>query len=345
MGPTLFRWFFRAISMVEVPEGQRDALFSEQDSFFRRDRYVHPKIDSDSYRLAVTGMKQERVFSLPDLVSLGRDDEICVMECAGNGNHWMGSAGLVGQAKWTGVRVERVLEACGGVGQATHIVARSNDSLWSRKKGYHYGLSVEELVSAGALLATHFNDEPLTRERGYPVRLIVPGIYSMSHVKWVTRLDGLTQPHQGIYNRRVYTNKRRVAGKWEREEARWIGLKAVLTRCVRTAGGYELRGQAWGGGTAVSRVEVTLDGGATWQATALSNVAALYSDTPSSHSWVPFRYAWDAPAPGVYTVGARAYGADGSVQPLEQPKDLVGHFDQTRVSWRRVRVPDPKDSS
>jgi len=260
----------------------------------------------------------------------------------------MGSAGLVGQARWSGPSLATVLEACGGPGPATHFAFHGLDPIPLVRRGYHYGLSLEELTRAGALLAMRMNGEPLPRARGFPVRLVVPGIYSMSHVKWLGRIEGKTAPHMGIHNRWGFTNKELRDGKWVRVQARWIGLKSMLTRCRRIESGWHLTGWAWGGGTTIDRVEVTTDGGRTWSDARVHRPSELFADEegirPSDvqHAWAVFDYHWRDPAPGTYVLASRAHGADGSIQPMEEDPSVKGHFNQTRVKWRRVDVPGPR---
>ncbi|MCH9688483.1 MAG: molybdopterin-dependent oxidoreductase [Deltaproteobacteria bacterium] len=341
-GRTLHAVAFRMVSMVEQPRTSMSGPLSPVEGYFRRDRHRHPKVDPQTYALRVTGVPNPRSFTLEQLRALPHEERILVMECAGNGNHLMGSAGLVGQARWSGPSLATVLEACGGVGDSTHFAFHGLDPIPLIRKGYHYGLSVEELVRARALLALSMNGEPLPRPRGFPLRMVVPGIYSMSHVKWLGHIEGKTAPHMGIHNRLVFTNKERRDGKWVRVQARWIGLKSMITRCQRTAGGWSLTGWAWGGGKTVDRVEITTDGGETWQTAQLRRPDHYFEDLPDEqreHAWSVFDFQWNSPEPGRYRLASRAFGDDGEAQPMEEDPNVKGHFNQTRVKWRRVDVP------
>jgi sulfane dehydrogenase subunit SoxC len=269
-----------------------------------------------------------------------------VMECAGNGNHLMGSAGLLGQARWAGPSLQTVLDACGGAGDATDFAFHGLDPIALVRKGYHYGLSLDELVRSRALLAITMNGEPLPRPRGFPVRLVVPGIYSMSHVKWLGTIEGKTSPHLGIHNTWVFTNKAKIDGRWQRVQARWIGLKSMVTRCTRitSGGGWTLTGWAWGGNAKITAVEVTTDGGTTWTPAELRTPDTYFPEDPLppesiERAWSVWTHRWVDPAPGEYLVASRARDEHGRWQDLEQDPNVHGHFDQTRVKWRRVTVP------
>lgn len=342
-GKGLARLIFRAVSMEEQPLEARYGALSATEGYYRRDRHVHPRVDPDTYELRVTGVAAPRSFSLAQLEAMPRVERVCVMECAGNGNHLMGSAGLMGQARWSGPTLESILDACGGAGRASHFAFRGRDRLWLIKSGYHYGLSLDELRRANAIVAVRMNGEPLSRRHGFPARLIVPRIYSMSHVKWLCHIEGKTSQHKGIHNDFVFTNKELRNGRWERVQARWIGLKSLVTRCQRVPEGWQLSGWAWGGERPIARVEVTTDGGQKWQAATLRRPEALFpgdlSGDELTGAWSTFSYLWRAPMPGRHVLAARAFDEDDNAQILEEDATVRGHFNQCRVKWRAVTVP------
>jgi sulfane dehydrogenase subunit SoxC len=314
--------------------------------YFRRDRHVHPEVDPSTYRLQLTGVHSPRTLTLTDLQALPRETRVCVQECAGNGNHIMGSAGLCGQAVWSGPTFESLLELCGGPGPATHFACHGLDNIGALKRGYHYGLSLEELRRARAIVALTMNGEPLSRRHGFPSRLIVPQIYSMSHVKWLGHIEGKTRPHMGIHNRLVFTNKELRDGKWVRVQARWIGLKSAIVQCSREGTGWLLTGCAWGGDRPIAAVEVSTDGGLTWSAARLQTPAEYFQEHPEvvseglAGAWSVFTYHWQPAGPGTFKVGCRALDVDGALQQLDNDPKVHGHFNQTRVKWRKVDVPE-----
>lgn len=341
LGPKLTRFALRLLSMEELPRQEMSGLMNSQEGFFRRDRHVHPTISLESWQLQVGNVTHPRGFSYAELEGLPQRRVACVAECAGNGNHLMGSAGLMGQACWEGPTVASLIEASGGPGDATHFVFHGSDTLGPRG-AYHYGLSWEEVQRSGAILALRHCEEPLTRARGFPVRLVVPGIYAMAYVKWLARIDGLGERWRGFFNDVLYNNKRLVDGVWVKEQARWISLKSVLTRCQRCEGGWELSGRAWGGGQAITRVEVTTDGGQSWHDAELTRVHEVHdlSEPETRHAWTEFRWRWRAPLRGTHMLSSRATNATGQVQPEAEPPDVRGHYDQVRWKWRRVVVPE-----
>lgn len=345
------RWFgrflarigMRLVSMEEQPDENMSGPLTPVKGYFRRDRHVHPHVDAATYELKVTGVAEPRSFTLEQLRELPHEERVCVQECAGNGNHLMGSAGLVGQARWCGPSLKTVLDACGGPADSTNFVFRGHDTLGFLKKGYHYGLSLEELTQANALIALTMNGEPLSRRHGFPARLIVPKVYSMSHVKWLARIEGKTQPHRGIHNTFVFVNKEKRDGKWVKVQARWIGLKSMVTRCRRAGEGWLLEGWAWGGDKPIERIEVSTDGGSTWQDAEVRNVReqrelAELPEEAFAGAWYTFSMPWH-PGTGQYRIASRAYDAEGNPQPMELDPQVKGHFNQCQVKWRDVVVP------
>ncbi len=348
LGSKLARFFLRLVSMEENDAAELSRMVTPTAGYFRRDRHVHPEVDPVTYRLEFTGVAAPRTLDLAELQSLPRETRVCVQECAGNGNHIMGSAGLCGQAVWSGPTFESLLELCGGPGPATHFAFHGRDDLGVLKRGYHYGLSLEELRKARAIVALTMNGEPLSRRHGFPARLIVPQIYSMSHVKWLCHVEGKTRPHMGIHNRFVFTNKELRGGKWVRVQARWIGLKSIIAHCQRDGTGWLLTGCAWGGERPIAGVEVTTDGGATWQPARLQTPAEYFAERPGAElsapalagAWSIFTSLWHPPGPGTYRLACRAIDVDGNVQAMDNDPKVHGHFNQTRVKWRTVTVPE-----
>ena len=349
LGTRLARLFLRVVSMEEQDAAQLARMVTPVSGYFRRDRHVHPAVDPTTYSVKFTGVAFPRAFSLADLQALPRETRVCVQECAGNGNHIMGSAGLCGQAVWSGPTFESLLGLCGGPGEATHFAFHGLDDLGLIKRGYHYGLSLDELRRAQAIVALTMNGEPLTRRHGFPARLIVPRIYSMSHVKWLGHVEGKNRPHMGIHNRFVFTNKERHGDKWVRVQARWIGLKSIIAHCTREGSGWLLTGCAWGGERPIASVEVSTDGGLSWQPARWQTPTEYFQEHPElatpdpaalAGAWGVFTSTWLPSGPGTYKVGCRAIDVDGKIQQLDNDPNVHGHFNQTRVKWRMVTVPE-----
>jgi DMSO/TMAO reductase YedYZ molybdopterin-dependent catalytic subunit len=156
------------------------------------------------------------------------------------------------------------------------------------------------------------------------VRLVVPGWYGMTHVKWLRSITLIDEPFTGYQQTHTYWYKQseddagrpvtRVAVKSLMLPP---GIPDFLTRRrVVDAGPVELTGRAWSGDAPVTGVDVTVDGGATWHAATLGEALGPYA-------WAPWSWTWHA-RPGTYRLGCRATDASGARQPADQPWNLQG---------------------
>ena len=297
--------------------------------------YDIPSIDAASWRLAVTGEVERTLdLDLEQLRAMPAQTVRVTMECAGNGRAalspraisqpWLN--GAVGTADWTGVPLTLLL-AEAGLRETAHSVAFTGlDHGVERgvEQDYERGLTVEEALADGALVAFEMNGAPLPPQHGHPVRLVVPGWYGMAHVKWLRSITVLDREYDGFQNAVAYRVRQE---RGERGEAiTRINPRALLVppgfpdfqtraRVVRP-GSLTLEGRAWSGWAPVERVEVSDDDGATWQDAELGPRGA-------GLAWRRFTTAWDA-APGRHLLRVRATDGSGRVQPTEPRWNLGG---------------------
>jgi DMSO/TMAO reductase YedYZ molybdopterin-dependent catalytic subunit len=277
------------------------------DSFYRIDTaFIPPTVDRSSWRLKVQGMVDREVtLTYEELVLLPIVEQYVTIACVSNtvgGN-------LVGNAKWTGVRLRDVLDMAGVQPSADQLVGESVD-------GFTAGMPVEWVMdpSRTPMIAVAMNDAPLPREHGYPARLIVPGLYGyVSATKWLSTLR-LTRFDQfeGFW----------VPLGWAREAPILTQSRIDVPRdgARVPAGHVGVAGVAWAPDRGIGGVEVRMDGGA-WAAAKLS--------TPiSKATWVQWLYDWDAPS-GAHTIEVRATDGTGEVQTDERsnpaPDGARGH--------------------
>jgi DMSO/TMAO reductase YedYZ molybdopterin-dependent catalytic subunit len=170
------------------------------------------------------------------------------------------------------------------------------------------------------------NGAPLAPQHGYPARLVVPGWYGMAHVKWLTRIDVVTEPFTGYQNRVGY----RVRST--REEEPGLPVTRIEPRALLVPPGFPdflsrhrfvhpgpvtLEGRAWSGWGPVTGVEISVDAGTTWRE------AELGPETSGRWAWRRFTAAWDA-RPGEHEIWTRARDATGRLQPLRPPWNVSG---------------------
>ena len=299
--------------------------------------YDVPVVDPQSWRLTVSGLvANELTLSLDDLRSRPPTTLAVTMECAGNGRAQLSPRPLsqpwlleaVGTAEWTGVRLADLLDDAGTDAGAVEVLFRGIDRgvEGGEEQQYERSLTVDEARRDEVLLAYAMNGEPLPPQHGFPLRLIVPGWYGMTSVKWLEAITVLDRPFTGYQQARGYRFRQTPDEQGEpvdRIVPRSLmippGIPDFATRERRLAPGpCTVRGRAWSGYGPIARLEVSADGGATWG-------EARLAPQPSRWSWVAWEWDWDAGAPGSYELCSRATDAEGHTQPLEAPWNLGGY--------------------
>src|SRR3954462_2799544 len=269
-------------------------LVMPNDDFYRIDTaLLVPSVDLASWRLRVHGMVDREVtLTFDELVALPLIERYVTIACVSNEV----GGDLVGNAKWTGVRLTDVLEMAGVQAAATQIVPRSVDG-WTA--GFPTTWVTAPDRPRDALIAVKMNDEPLPVEHGFPVRLIVPGLYGyVSATKWLAELELTTLEAFDAYW---------VPLGWSKEAP-------ILTQSridVPQDGGHvsagllAIAGVAWAPDRGVSKVEVRIDQDDWRQAT-------LSTATFGPQTWVQWKYAWQAAA-GHHDIYVRATDGTGAV--------------------------------
>jgi DMSO/TMAO reductase YedYZ molybdopterin-dependent catalytic subunit len=188
---------------------------------------------------------------------------------------------------------------------------------------YQRSLSLEDATREEVLLAYEMNGAPLEPQHGYPLRLIVPGWYGMTSVKWLDRIEAIAEPFQGYQmDSYRYRQKADETGEPVTEiQVRSLmippGIPDFMTRTrVVEAGEVTLSGRAWAGRLAVSRVEVSVDGGRAWSDGELGQQVGPFA-------WRSWSFDWQA-QPGQHTLCVRATDTEGNVQPVDQPWNFQG---------------------
>ena len=292
-----------------------------------------PHVDPETWRVEIGGnVDSPQSLSYSDLTALPATTLPVTMECAGNGRArltprpvsqpWLIEA--VGTALWTGVPLRDVVSAAGIRSDTAELVFSGADSgvQGGEKQEYERSLPPAEALRPEVLLAYEMNGRPLEPQHGAPVRLLVPGWYGMTSVKWLLGITAVTEPFQGYQQREAYRYQQDAEDQGERVDR--IRVRALMvppgypdfltrTRFVE-AGEVELSGRAWSGSGVVEHVEVGVDG--VWED---AELGAPLGD----FAWRGWRYLWRA-APGEHVVSCRATDAAGAVQPLEQPWNYQG---------------------
>jgi len=162
------------------------------------------------------------------------------------------------------------------------------------------------------------NGVPLPPQHGFPIRLLVPGWYGMTSVKWLRKITAVAEPFTGFqqWAYAIRDDEDEPGTPVTRIEPRALmvppGFPEFFSRArVLDAGPCTLEGRAWSGRAAIERVEVSADGGDTW-------ADATLAPLPAPYAWRAWHHGWDA-APGEHELVVRATDGTGETQPLEQP--------------------------
>jgi DMSO/TMAO reductase YedYZ molybdopterin-dependent catalytic subunit len=336
---------------LEFPVSElRDAIIPTEH-FFVRSHFAVPQIDEKTWRLKVEGaVDKPHELSLEDIKKLPSSSLTATIECAGNGRvhltppvpglQW--GQGAVGNAKWDGVPLAAILDKAGAKNSAVEVILEGADTgqvnTDPRSPGtIHFArsLPIDKAKKDEVLLAHSMNGEPLTPAHGFPLRAVVGGWYGMASVKWLQRIIVTEKPYQGFWQTLDYSYFERKDGLPTLRPVTAMQPKAILARPglheVIPERAYRVFGAAWAGERAVSKVEVSLDGGKTWAG------AKLLGDAKPVQ-WVLWEYVWDKPPRGPASLVARATDDEGRTQPATRDVDrrtyMINHLVPTPVVVR-----------
>nr|WP_298747214.1 molybdopterin-dependent oxidoreductase [uncultured Serinicoccus sp.] len=289
------------VSTVSVPAdassditGHSDYLTANAD-FYRIDTALRvPRVDAQGWTLRVTGMVDEEIeISYDDLLAEEHVEALVTLTCVSN----QVGGDLVGNSRWQGWPVRELLARAGVRPEADMVLSRSVD-------GWTAGTPIEALTDdRDSLLAVAMNGEPLPAEHGYPVRLVVPGLYGyVSATKWVTELKVTRfDEDEGYWTPRGWSERGPIKTASRIDVPRSGGELAP-----DADGAVTLAGVAWAQHRGVDRVELQVDDGEWQEATLLAE--------PSVDSWRLWTYTWSDAVPGNHQVRVRATDATGETQ-------------------------------
>ncbi|MBV9594051.1 MAG: molybdopterin-dependent oxidoreductase, partial [Actinobacteria bacterium] len=299
-------------SGVELsPAGQ--PFVTPNRAFYRVDTALTvPQVDAQSWRLAIRGLvDRPRTYTFDELLRRPLIERYVTMTCVSNE---VGGS-YVSTAKFLGVRLADLLNECGLRRSADQIVASSVD-------GMTIGTPAEVILDGrDAMLAVGMNDEPLPVEHGFPVRMLVPGLYGyVSACKWLTSLEATT-----FAKSRTYWVQRGWAARAP------IRLESRVDRPkpfehVRVGQLFPIAGVAWYQGVGIQSVEVKIDD-SEWMPARLGRV-------PSHDTWVQWVLPWTPMTAGPHTITVRATDANG----VQQDQQRREPFPSGASGWPSVVV-------
>jgi DMSO/TMAO reductase YedYZ molybdopterin-dependent catalytic subunit len=309
--------------------------------FFVRNHFDVPDVDLAGWQLAVEGyVARRRNWSWDELIALPERTVFATVECAGNGRSFLqGAAGVqwgagaIGHAEWTGVPLRTVLERSGIQPGACEVLFegrdRGSESDHPEPMAFARSLPLAKALDPDTLLAYRMNGETLEPSHGFPLRLFAPGWYGVASVKWLSRIEVLDRPFRGYFQTKKYTIQRAGSNGAETVVVGPMAVKSEIIRPPENArlglGTNRISGVAWAGEQAVTAVEVSTDGGQSWNPAELVGLQTPYS-------WTLWEYLWESGTPGRYTLLARTRSGE-RCQPDRHDPLLGGymiHFSRPR---------------
>ncbi|MBE7184267.1 MAG: molybdopterin-dependent oxidoreductase [Methylobacterium mesophilicum] len=325
-----------------------------QPFFYIRTHGEIPRLEAARCRVTVGGMVETPLdLSLDTLRARFSEHSVeAVMQCAGNrradmaetrrveGDPW--APGAIGNAVWTGVRLGDVLRAAGvWADAALHVAFLAHDQAEIETGTASYGVSIplEKALSDEVLLAYAMNGEALSAEHGYPLRVVVPGYAGARSAKWLASIRVQERESDNHFQQEEYRLFPSEARKETRNRFSPPAIEAMPLNaaiCVPEqdarvpSGPLRLRGYAVATESGVGRVEVSVDGGASWQA------AEITDASPDRWGWVLWQ-ADVAVTAGHHRLAVRAFSRTGAAQPADMAEvwNFKGYLGN---AWHRIRV-------
>ncbi|MBI4905191.1 MAG: sulfite oxidase [Acidobacteria bacterium] len=312
------------------------------DQRFRVGHYGFPDVDLAKWSLEVKGLVNRPLTLKLDDIKKRKAKELTVtMECSGNSP----TGGLIYNGKWKGTPLGPILKEAGVKPEGMEVVFWAADSGVEKIRGADYpqnfarSLALKDAMKEDVLLCWEMNGEPLTKQHGAPLRMVVPDWYGVAWVKWLTRIELHDRAQLGRFMGRDYVT---IRGEKHGDQTIWressvgkMNLKSVPARVTKLADGtLRVQGAAWSGENAVQKVEVRIDNGQ-WMP------AQIAKDRSTPHTWRFWTYDWKGASPGEHTVASRAVDAKGNLQPSPDDPFITlkkTYWEANQQAVRKIKI-------
>jgi DMSO/TMAO reductase YedYZ molybdopterin-dependent catalytic subunit len=329
---------------LEMPFEKLEGFLTPTESFYVRTHFPIPSINRDAWWLHVEGdVENPFAINYEQLLKVESVTVPVTLECAGNnriflepsvkGVQW--GLGAVGTAEWTGIPLSVLLDRAAVKLDASEVILEGADNGMpndpkSPPGQLHFARSIPlEKARADVLLAYKMNGGELPAQHGFPVRAIVPGWYGMASIKWLQRIIVTDEPFTGYYQTIDYAYWKRRGEIAELTPVTDVQVKAEIAKpaqgdTVPANSSVRVHGAAWTSEGEIIKVEVSTDGGSTW------NEANLLGKS-KANAWRLWEFNWQTPAaPGKQMLIARATDSIGRTQPVHGDRDrgtyMINHL-------------------
>ena len=290
--------------------GELTPEITSNDEFYRVSKnLIDPTVREASWSLTVGGMtERDLVLNYQEILAIESQDFAATLQCISNE---VGGE-LIGNAIWTGFPLKMLIERAGPLASAKFVAFRAYDN-------YTESLPLDFALRDEIMLAHSMNGEPLPPGHGFPLRMVTPGKYGIKNPKWLTEIALVEEEFFGFWEQRGWSQEARMNTSSR--------IDSPTQAQTIDTGPYLVHGVAFSGSRGISKVEVSTDGGRTWNDGTLTPPLSRYS-------WVLWHYDWtEIKTPGRFEIFARATDGDGEIQTVEmRPPDPSGATGYPRVS-------------
>jgi sulfite oxidase len=312
---------------LETPVEFFNTWLTPAPHFFVRNHMHEPtELDPQSWKLTIGGeVEKPLTLTLPEVLKLESHSIVNTLECAGNGRafqrpqvpgiQW--GKGAVSTARFSGPRLRDVLQQAGVKASGKHVMFRGLDEVPGKVPPFIRSIPIKKALDADTLIATHMNGVPLTKHHGFPVRALVPGWIGAASCKWLTEIKILDAEFVGNFMSPGYRfpNQPGKPGEAIKPEdthpLEALTVKSVIAGpsdgAAIKAGRVAVHGAAWAGEADIVKVEISTDGGTSWNSAKLGREQAHYA-------WRLWNYELKARS-GDYSILSRATDSQGRTQP------------------------------
>lgn len=326
----------------ESPVALLDSFITPVEHFYLRSHLPVPtRLDAATWALKVGGEVNTAVsLSIDEIKKLPAVTITMTLECAGNGRaffepHMAGiqwEKGAVGTARFTGARLADVLNRAGVKSTGRNVEMHSADRPLGTMPAFVRQVPMAKAMDPDTILAYDMNGQPIPAGHGFPLRAMIPGWEGAYSVKWLTALNVLDKDSDSFWVATAYRYPtKRVApgsavGAADMAPLTGLAVKSLITQpahgATLPAGNVAVAGFAWAGEDDISKVDISIDNGASWQPARLVGEQARYA-------WRRFEYAFAATKPESYLILSRATDTKGNVQPA------IAHWNPSGYLWNQ----------